>query len=259
MRENPVKAALRAGKTPVGVGLTIAANPLVARVLATAGYDWLFIDIEHSMIPCDTLIAVVQMARASGLGSVVRTQDTEYHLIANVLDTGADAVMVPRVETAEQAARAVSYARFPPDGVRGCGTSAVLGYGHSDWPVQIPWLNEQTMVIVQVESMRSVENLPEIIEVPGVDAVFVGRFDLSIDLGVPGDIGHPKTVEAMERITDTCVAAGKPVGTILGSPEALQPWWERGMRLLVCSADISMLLEAGTRCVRGVRAFAGEL
>jgi len=259
MRENPVKAALDSGKTVVGVGLTIAANPLVVRVLATAGYDWVFIDIEHSMIACDTLIALVQMARASGISPVVRTQDSEYHLIANILDTGADGVMVPRVETVEQAARAVSYARFPPDGVRGCGTSAVLGYGRADWPVDLPWLNQQTLIIAQVESMRSVENLPEIIQVPGVDAVFIGRFDLSIDLGVPGQIGHPKTVEAMQRITDICVAGGMPVGTVLGSPEALKPWWERGMRLLVCGADSSMLLNAGTENVNGVRAYAGEL
>jgi 2-keto-3-deoxy-L-rhamnonate aldolase RhmA len=259
MRENPVKAALKDGKTVVGVGMTIAANPLVVRVLATAGYDWLFIDIEHSMIASDSLIGIVQMARASGISPVVRTQDNEYHLIANILDTGADGVMIPRVETAELAAEAVSYARFPPEGVRGCGTSAVLGYERANWPAHLPWLNEQTMVIIQVESIRALDNLTDILQVPGVDAIFIGRFDLSIDLGVPGQIDHPDMVDAMRRIVDQCVAVGMPVGTVLGSPEALQPWWERGMRLLVCSADVSMLLEAGTSNVRGVRSYAGEL
>jgi 2-keto-3-deoxy-L-rhamnonate aldolase RhmA len=259
LRENRVKSALLAGKTVVGAGLSIAANPLVVRVLATAGYDWLFIDVEHTAIAPDTLAAVVQMARTTGISPIVRVQDSEYHLIANVLDTGADGVIVPRVETAEQAARVVSYARFPPDGVRGCGTTAVLDYTRPEWTQALPWLNRQTLVAVQIESARAVANLEAILQVPGMDAVFVGPLDLSISLGLPGQFGHPKVVAAIEQVVDACVAAGKPVGTVLVTPEALKPWWERGMRFLACSGDANMLLDSGSRHVSGVRSYAGPL
>jgi 2-dehydro-3-deoxyglucarate aldolase/4-hydroxy-2-oxoheptanedioate aldolase len=259
LRENRVKTALLAGKTVVGAGLTIAANPLVVRVLAEAGYDWLFIDVEHTAIAPDMLAAVVQMARLAGISPIVRVQDSEYHLIANVLDMGADGIIVPRVETAEQAARVVSYARFPPEGVRGCGTTATLDYQRPEWTQALPWLNRQTLVAIQVESARAVANLEAILQVPGMDAVFVGPLDLSISLGLPGQFGHPKVIAAIEQIVDTCVAAGKPVGTVLGTPEALRPWWQRGMRFLTCSGDANMLLDTGSRHVAGVRAYAGAL
>lgn len=259
MRENRIKSALKAGKTVVGVGLTITANPLVVRLLANAGYDWLFIDIEHTLISPGDLVAVVQMARASGICPIVRIQDTEYHLIANVLDSGADGVMVPRVETREQAERVVSYARFPPLGVRGCGTTATLDYHRADWREALPWLNEQTLVAVQVESPRSIANLDEIIKVPGIDAVFIGPLDLSINLGAPGQLDSPAVREAMEHVVATCVAHGMPVGTVLLTPDALKPWWEKGMRFLACGTDTSLLTSGGMQNVHGVRNYAGEL
>jgi 2-keto-3-deoxy-L-rhamnonate aldolase RhmA len=259
MRENRVKTALLAGKTVVGAGLSIAANPLVVRLLAAAGYDWLFIDIEHTLIAPDTLAAVVQTARASGISPIVRTQDSEYHLIANILDTGADGVIVPRVETAEQTARVISYARFPPDGVRGCGTTATLDFASPDWPAALSWLNRQTLVAIQVESARAVANLSEILRVPGLDAVFIGPLDLSISFGVPGQFSHPQVIAAMEQTVDACVVAGMPVGTIMGTPEALRPWWQRGMRWLTCGSDSSMISSTGAQNVSGVRAYAGPL
>lgn len=133
MRQNRVKAALRQDKTVVGAGLTIAANPGVVRVLAGAGYDFLFIDIEHTLMSPETLMAVVQMARACDISPIVRVQESVYHLIANALDSGADGVIVPRVESAAQAERAVAAARFPPQGVRGCETIATLDFVREDW------------------------------------------------------------------------------------------------------------------------------
>jgi len=258
MRENRIKSALRAGKTVVGVSLTITANPLVVRLLANAGYDWLFIDIEHTLVSPGDLVAVVQMARATGISPIVRIQDTEYHLIANVLDSGADGVIVPRVETREQAERVVSYARFPPLGVRGCGTTATLDYKRIDWREALPWLNEQTLVAIQVESSRSIANLEEILKTPGIDAVFIGPLDLSISLGVPGQLDSPVVKEAMAHVVATCVAQGVPVGTVMLTPDALKPWWEQGMRFLSCGTDTSLLTSGGMANVYGVRDYAGE-
>ena len=257
MRENPVKAALRQGRTVVGVGLTIAANPNVVRVMAAAGYDFLFIDVEQTLLSPETLMSVVQMARACGISPIVRVQDTEYHLIANALDSGADGVIVPRVETPAQAERAVSFARFPPQGVRGCGTIATLDFVRQDWREALPWLNAQTLVAIQVESQRAIDALDRIVRVDGIDALVIGPLDLSIDLGVPGQFDHPKMIAAMERITEIGLAQHVAVGTVLGSPAAFRPWWEKGMRFLTCGNDTGMLSAGAQDNVKGIRAFAG--
>ena len=258
MRENPVKAALKAGKTVVGAGLGVAANPLVVKILAQAGYDFLFVDTEHNMIAPDTLVHVVQMARSCGISPIVRPTDAEYHLIANALDTGADGLIVPRVETAEQARRLVSYTKYPPVGVRGCGGSHTIDYQVLNWSEVVPWLNEQTLIATQVESVRALDALDEMVQVPGVDAIIVGPTDLSISLGVPGQNNDPKMVAAIERVIATCNAHGKPCGIVLASGDAVAPWVKRGMRFVVAGSDSSMLLQMGMRNVQAVRAAAGH-
>jgi len=257
MRENPVKAALKAGKTVVGVGIGLASNPIVARIMANAGFDFLFIDTEHNQINSTTLISLVQMARAVGISPLIRPMDIQYHLIATALDTGADGLIVPRVESREQAERLVSYCYFPPKGIRGCGSTAPLDYRREDWSVAIPWLNEHLLIVCQVESPQAIDNLDDILDVPGIDAVLVGPLDLSISLGVPGKVNDPKMVAAIDRVIAICRAHNMPSGIVGASPEALKPWWEKGMRFLSCGADSGMLLTTGMANVREIRAFAG--
>jgi len=257
MRENPVKAALKAGKTVVGGSMGVCANPIVVRVMANAGYDFLFIDTEHNMIAPDTLLSVVQMARACGISPIVRPNDLEYHLIANALDTGADGLIVPRIEGPEQAARLASYAKYPPMGTRGCGGIAFFDYKTPNWPEGIPWLNEQTLIAPQVESVRAIEALDKTLEVPGIDAVIVGPQDLSVSLGIPGQHNHPKEVEAIERVIAICNAHKKPCGIVLASGELCKPWVEKGMRMVVAGGDIGMIGQMGARNVQAVRSVAG--
>ena len=128
MRTNPVKKLLNAGGTAIGVGLGIAANPNVVKVMAQAGYDFLFIDLEHHFIDPENLRYLVQMARSENIAPFVRVADAEYSHIAHNLDSGAFGVFVPRVESRAQAERAVAAARFPPLGVRGCGTTAPMDF-----------------------------------------------------------------------------------------------------------------------------------
>lgn len=257
MRENRVKAALKAGKTVVGAGMALTASPTVVRIMANSGLDFLFIDTEHSHIPPDTLMGVVQMARACGISPLVRPPDLEYHVIANTLDTGADGIIVPRVETREQAARLVSFAKFPPLGVRGCGTSAPLDYQRMDWREAIPWLNEQSLVAAQVESLTAIENLDEMLTVPGIDVIVVGPLDLSISLGIPGQFDDPRMIAAVDRVIEICKRHRVTSGIVMAPPEALKPWWEKGMRFFSCGGDTGFLQNGSAANVRAVRAFAG--
>lgn len=258
MRENPLKAALKAGKTVVGAGLGVAANPIVVRLMANAGYDFLFIDTEHNAIAPDTLLQIVQMARACGISPIVRPNDLEYHLIASALDMGADGLIVPRVETVEQAERLVSFSKYPPMGQRGCGGLAFFDYQAPDWGKGIPWLNEQTLVATQVESTTAIENLEKIVQIPGIDAIIVGPQDLSISLGVPGQHAHAKEIAAVDRVIAICNKYNKPCGIVMGNGDLAKPWVEKGMRFVVAGSDSGMIMSAGTRNVQIVRAAAGQ-
>jgi 2-keto-3-deoxy-L-rhamnonate aldolase RhmA len=253
MRENPVKAALKAGKVVVGAGLGPAANPVIVRVMANAGYDFLFIDTEHSMIAPDMLLQVVQMARSCGISPIVRPGDNEYHLVANALDTGADGLIVPRIESVEQAQRLVSYAKYPPLGVRGCGGSAFFDFQSPSWTEGLPWLNEQTLIAPQVESVTAIECLDKVLQIPGIDAIIVGPQDLSVNLGIPGQLSHPREVEAIERVIAICKAHKTPCGIVMGTGEAIKPWVEKGMQFVVAGGDVANLMQAGTHNVQVVR------
>lgn len=259
MRKNPVKDMLQNGDTAVGVGLGLAANPSVVKVMAQAGYDFLFIDLEHHFIDPENLRHLVQMARSEGIAPFVRVPDTEYVQIAHNLDSGAFGIFVPRVEDRAQAERAVSAARFPPLGSRGCGTTAPVDFGGPfDWAEVLAWLNEQTLVALQVESQRAIDNLEDILEVAGIDAIFVGPLDLSIDLGVPGKTDHPRMIEAVDEVIRICQARNMPTGILMSTPDALHSWWEKGMRLLVCGNDLGILRSGARRLVDGVHSYTDQ-
>ncbi len=257
MRENPIKAAVKAGKVVVGVGLGMCANPLVVRVLANAGYDFLFIDTEHSLISPESLVQVVQMARATGISPIVRPTDNTYPMVANALDAGADGLIVPRIETVEQAERLVSYAKYPPMGVRGCGGSAFFDYMTPNWAEGLPWLNEETIIMPQVESVKAIENLDKTLKVPGVYGVIVGPQDLSISLGIPGQHGHPREVEAIDHVLAVCKAHNKPCGIVMASGDLAKPWVEKGMQIVVAGTDATMLAQTGARNVQTGRSVKG--
>ena len=256
MRVNPVKAALKAGKTVVGCGLSATASSTTVRVLANAGFDFLFIDTEHGKIDPSRLSDVVQTARLAGISPIIRPGDTEYDLIAGSLDMGADGLIVPRVESKQQAEHMVAYAKFPPLGVRGCGTTATLDFKTEDWRVALPWLNDQVLLAPQVESPKAIAALDDILTVPGIDVVLVGPLDLSINLGIPGQFTDPTFTAAVDRVIAICKAHGVISGIVL-PPALCKPWWEKGMRFFSCGSDTGLMFSAGAANVQAVRAFGG--
>jgi len=257
MRENPVKSALTQGRAVVGVSLNVAPYPVLVRVMANAGYDFVFLDLEHNFVAPNTLLDSVQMARACNISPFVRTGDVEYHLIANTLDSGADGLIVPRVETRAQVERLVSYAKFPPHGARGCGTIAPLDFRREDWGAALPWVNSQTMIVPMIESHEGIDALEDMLGVPGVDAILVGPLDLSIRLGLPGKLNAPEVHAAVDRVVQICRRHNVPSGILARTPEALRTWWDKGMRFLVCDTLLDMVMRTATQNVQAVRAYAG--
>jgi len=244
MQINTVKKALAEGKVQLGCGFGTFRSEDVARILVKAGFQWAFVDTEHGWFDIETVQNICRVANYVGFCPIVRVADMQYSLVSRALDAGAQGVIFPRQESPELLAKAVSWTKFPPLGVRGFGlTPLFVDFEKTTIAEMIEHFNANTLVVLQIETLRAVEARDELLSVPGIDAVMVGPVDLSISLGVPGDFQHPKMVDAMEKIRDSCIAHGVTPGTQTRSLALAKFWRERGMRFLGCSSEIGMLFE----------------
>ena len=230
MLRNKVKQALKDDKPVFGTGLTGPIEMPVLRTLANCGVEWLFLDIEHGSTDISDLLNAVQVADLLGMVSVLRIPDLQYHWVARSLDTGALGVMIPRVETKEQAELAVQWAKFPPVGVRGMGSPSVLGYAPISAAEALEISNRETMVLVQIETKKAVDNVEAIASVPGVDVLFIGPLDLSISLGRPGDVASEESHRAFRKVCRVARERGVAVG-IVCMPEHIKTYYDMGVRL----------------------------
>jgi 2-dehydro-3-deoxyglucarate aldolase/4-hydroxy-2-oxoheptanedioate aldolase len=198
VRQNSVKQALRDGRVQLGCSCFQLRSADAVRALGAAGLDWVFFDAEHGAYGYETLQDLMRVATSVGLCPIVRVADLEYSLIARALDCGAEGVVLPRVESPELLAQAVSWTRFPPMGARGFGLAAPqLGYGPVSIADAIAHVNANVLVVLQVETRRALDRLDELLAVPHVDAVLIGPGDLSVSLGIPGEFDHPTFVKAV--------------------------------------------------------------
>jgi 2-keto-3-deoxy-L-rhamnonate aldolase RhmA len=222
------------------------------RALAAAGLDWAFLDAEHGAFDLETLNDMMRVAVREGFCPIVRVADLQYPLIARALDSGAQGILLPRVESPELLAQAISWTRYPPLGVRGYGLSAAhLEFESVSMPDAIAHFNEHVMVVLQIETKTALERIDELLAVPHIDAVLIGPADLSIALGIPGQFEHASFVAAVERIRDECDRRGIAPGLHLRSLQMARRWRNQGLRFLSCNSDIGYLLEKATE-VAGV-------
>ena len=254
MRKNLVKQALAEGKVQLGAGFGQLRSVEIARILAVAGFNWAFLDTEHGGFDLETVQDICRVSAMVGLCPLVRVAALEYSLVTRALDAGAQGVIFPRVESPELLEKAISWTKFPPAGVRGYGLTAMqVDYEAASFPEIIAHMNANTMVVLQIETRRALEMREELLGVHGVDAVMVGPADFSISLGVPGEFQHPRMVEAMEAVRDTCIRRGVAPGAQTRNPALARFWKERGMRFLGCSNDHAMLYERAVELVAQLR------
>lgn len=255
MIENKVKRALKEGKTVIGTMVTELRVPEIARVIKAAGFDFMFIDTEHSSIDYGVLAEIIRMGRSIGISSIVRVTDDEYHLVARVLDIGAQGIMVPRVESPERVKKVVSYVKFPPWGIRGFGSAATqTDYERAPIRDLVNLLNQETMIVTQIERKQAIERIEEIVSIEGVDAALIGPNDLSISLGVPGETTSQVVRDAIQKVVDTCEKYGKASGIHTRNLQDLLYWRDRGMKILVYSTDTGLVIEAGKSAIAKLRA-----
>ena len=236
--QNDFRARLRRGDTLLGTMLTLP-SPCVAEVLAGLGFDWLFIDAEHGPLETRELLAILQ-AVSHRIACVVRVPTCGEVAIKKALDLGAHGIIVPQVNDAEQAATAVRFARYAPEGARGVGLARAHGYGQR-FNEYVESANREITVIVQAEHARAVENIDAIVSVSGVDAVLLGPYDLSASLGKMGKVDDDQVVAAIDRVARTCRGAGMPLGYFGVTAAAVRPYVERGYTLIVAGVDTTLL------------------
>ncbi len=256
MQANKVKAALKDGKAVTGPILAEVRSVGMVKLMAAAGFDFVFIDTEHGMYDMETVANLVQMSLACGLCPLVRPTDLSYALVARALDTGAQGVIIPRVENRQEAEDAVSFVKYPPMGRRGAGGEGRNGYVRLGVREAVDTSNAETMVVLQIESAKGLRNIDEIASVEGVDALLIGPNDLSISLGIPGEYERPEFRQAVQQVVDACCKHGIAAGTLGMSGAALQPYYDLGFRFLLCNSDGNMIAEAAYRDVAAMRAYA---
>ena len=223
-------------------------SPLLARMAAQLGFDWVLIDLEHGACSEGGLQSMLLAVEGTTCVPIVRVVSNDQDCIKRALDLGAAGVMVPYVCTAEEATNAVAYTRYPPHGCRGVASSTIatdFGLTMDEYHANV---HDRTLVIVQIETAQGVSNIDQIATVDGVDVVFVGPLDLSYNLGCPKQFEHPDLISALETVVAACQQAGKAVG-ILSNEEKAQQHLEQGFTFLAVGSDAGAA-RSGLQCFR---------
>jgi 2-keto-3-deoxy-L-rhamnonate aldolase RhmA len=246
VQPNPVKAKLAAGGAVFGTMAFEFFTPSLAQIVKAAGAEFLLYDMEHSGADVETMKAQFAACRGIGLPPFVRVPATEYHFIARMLDAGAMGIMVPMVEGREQAERIVSYTRYPPLGRRGAafGVAPHDDYLPGSVTDKIAAAHARTLVICLVETAIGIENVDAIAAVPGVDVVWLGHFDLTNFLGIPGEFSHPRYLKAVDELVGACERHGKAPGFMAADDEWASDYRARGFRILAYGIDVLLMQTA---------------
>ncbi len=237
--ENPVKTLLREGKPVIGATITVP-SPEVAAQAANLGFDFLWIEMEHSPITLETTRNMILATRSLKAVPLTRVPVNELWTAKRVLDQGSLGVIFPFTSTPELARQAVAACKYPPEGLRGAGP----GLAAFRWPAPegyYKFANRNVMVIIIIEQARAVDQIEQIAEIPGIDVLFIGTNDLSFSLGVGGQQGHPKVQEAIMKV----VAAGKrhkiPLGRPAGSAEQVQQYIKEGFLFFQAGSELGLM------------------
>jgi 4-hydroxy-2-oxoheptanedioate aldolase len=236
---NPFKRALRAGRPQIGLWTSLASN-LAVEVVAGSGFDWLLLDMEHAPNELPMVHSQLQAMAGGTAHSIVRPPWNDMVVIKRLLDIGAQSLLIPYVQTAEEARSAVAYTRYPPQGVRGFATGPRANdYGRITDYVQT--YADELCLLVQVETRQGLENLEAIAAVDGVDGVFIGPADLAAALGHPGELTHPEVQAAIEDAIRRLVAVGTPPGILSGDETLARRYLQLGCLFTAVGSDLALL------------------
>jgi len=253
---NAAKARLKKNQLALGIGVRLVRNVDIIKVMKAAGFDWLFLDLEHGGMSIQTACEISVAAQDSGIAPIVRVPYGELAMATRVLDGGALGIVIPHVDTAEEAREIADRLRYPPRGHRSVGGGqAQFDYAPMKLGEMTKRSDDNTLITVMIETPKAVRNAEAIAAVPGIDSLLVGSSDLSMEMGIPGENGHPKIQEAVDKVVAACKKHGKWAG--MGgaySEELLQLYIGKGVKLLLAGNDLPMLTNAARTHQARVRA-----
>lgn len=257
MKQNRFKTTVEQGDVPVGHMIIEFCTRGMAKILAQTDIDFTIIDTEHSAFSSSDVANLIAWFQATDIAPFVRVPQIEYHLIARILDAGALGIMVPNVKTGEQAKAIVDAAKYAPLGDRGI----MLGNANTSFETVTPSTflseaNENTTIICQIESVQGLENLEDIAATPGVDVLWLGHFDLTQSMGIPGQFDNQRFLDAMKLVVDTAAKHDLRSGIQPSNLAMAQEWMEMGFNVISYGADSPVYMKALTEAVAGVRALA---
>lgn len=246
MSPTSLRSKLNSRTLAVGSWITLG-HAGIAEIMAKAEFDWLVVDLEHSVISIDVAGDLIRTIDLCGVSPLVRLTSNDPDQIKRVMDAGAHGIVVPTVNTAAEAERAVAATRYAPRGTRGVGLGRAQGYGvrFQDY---LDWQSDGPVVIVMIEHKDAIDHLEEILKVPGVDGIFIGPYDLSCSLGIPGQFDRPEFIRTLTHIRETGLRLGRTVGLHIVEPDLqrLEQSIREGYTFIAYSVDIRVL-DVGVR------------
>jgi len=253
MKALTIKEKLKRGEFVVGPFMK-SRDPAMVEIVGLAGFDFAILDMEHSALSIESVEDLIRMAGARGIDSIVRVPEISESAISGPLDAGADGVLVPHVDTREQAEEVVFLSKFSPLGERGMDVYArAADYSHLPKESYLREANKRTILIVQIEGKKGVENLDDILMVKGLDTIFVGPYDLSQSLGVPGEIDHPKVTEKIKEVVGKVRKAGLSLGIYVDDVETAKRWIDLGVQFIALLVDMVIFFQACRSLVERLR------
>jgi len=256
MLARDIKKKLRAGEVTFGSWMSMA-HPSIAEILGAAGYEWVVVETEHTAIDNSEVLRLMIAIERAGAVPLVRLAWTDPIQCKAVLDSGAAGVLVPMVNTRQDAELAVKMSKYPPLGFRGVGLARAQGYGER-FAEYVAEANDSTLLMVQIEHKDAVANIEEILDVPGIDGTFIGPYDMSLSMGLPGQLDHPEMVAACSRVLAATRARGLAAGIHLVHPDRAAARIEgairEGYQFLALGTDILFLGDSCRELARVARA-----
>jgi 2-keto-3-deoxy-L-rhamnonate aldolase RhmA len=244
-----LKTRLKNGESVIGTMVTIFDNPDIVKMLKVSGFDYFIVDCEHGSMDYSKVAGLFGMARAIGLPGLVRIPEVKREVVLKYMEAGAAGILLPNTETVEQAKALVDYSKYAPMGNRGVSLlRAHSDYEKVDSAVEfMKRSNEETILMVQIESPIGVENIGDLLDIEGIDAAFIGPNDLSQSMGIMGQLEHPMFVGALEKVISAAKERNKFAGIhiMYGKTALLPKWIDKGMTLNLWTNDVEMLMNSG--------------
>ena len=255
--KNIAKEKILNSELCLGVGLRQSRTVDIGKIMATSGYDWLFIDMEHNSMDIDIASQISVAAQDAGITPIVRVPDFAHHHATRVLDCGAMGVVFPHVDNAEIAKKLVSNCLYPPKGHRSMtGVLPQLDFKQQPIADVANIINENMLIVIMLESPEAIDNVDSISSIDGVDVVLIGTNDLCMEMGVPGDYSNPKVKDAYMKVIDACKKYGKTPG--MGgvyNEELMSEYIKMGMRFILSGSDLSFMMQKASQRSNKLRSF----